>query len=301
MLNLAVSMIEMDALARAHAHTQGMQHRTWNTELMVCRRCRIAKPRSLSIIGIETLAQGMHYSSASLVSTTRGGLSPRFGTQDPPLPVETSLLRFPALPQGEGGRHSDCGLLWGALLFFLCWWPLSELTPLRIQTQMYAAGTNVWYHNRSKGAALLATVIGPPPSGPELLHMQCQGMGVNPVDHTAAKLCRLEAVQVALPSCRDLLLLTTVLLHNQHPQLHQKHIPHHNIEGGFSRGAGSQEGQFEGDGAGAWRGYIHKVTNPPNSAMLPDTGHIGSSWPHTNTVLAQVVLVPGAYVLVHRF
>ena len=38
-----------------------------------------------------------------------------------------------------------------ALLFFLCWCPLSELTPLCIHTQMYALGSHVWYHSPNKG------------------------------------------------------------------------------------------------------------------------------------------------------
>ena len=37
---------------------------------------------------------------------------------------------------------------------------------------MYAVGDYVWYHSRSRGGPLLATVIGPSPSGPEFLHIQ---------------------------------------------------------------------------------------------------------------------------------
>ena len=37
-----------------------------------------------------------------------------------------------------------------ALPFFLCKCPLSELITPVIQTQMYATGTRVWYHSRSK-------------------------------------------------------------------------------------------------------------------------------------------------------
>ena len=42
---------------------------------------------------------------------------------------------------------------------------------------MYATGIHVWYHSRSKGAPLLATVIGPSPSGLEFLQIQYQGTG----------------------------------------------------------------------------------------------------------------------------
>jgi hypothetical protein len=59
---------------------------------------------------------------------------------------------------------------------------------------MYATGAHAWCYSRSKGALLLATIIGPSPSGPEFLHIQYQGLGEKLVDHTAAKLCRLEAV-----------------------------------------------------------------------------------------------------------
>ena len=77
-------------------------------------------------------------------------------------------------PPPGGGRHFDIssgnGWLYCALLSFLCKCPLSELISV-IQTQMYATGTHVWYHSRSKGGLLLATYIGPSPSGPEFLHI----------------------------------------------------------------------------------------------------------------------------------
>ena len=38
-----------------------------------------------------------------------------------------------------------------------------SMTPLCIHTQMYAKGAHVWYHSRSKGAPLLAIVIGHSP------------------------------------------------------------------------------------------------------------------------------------------
>ena len=53
------------------------------------------------------------------------------------------------------------------------------------------------YHSRSKGAPLLATVIGPSPSGPEFLYIQYQGTREKVLDHTAANLSRLEEVQDA--------------------------------------------------------------------------------------------------------
>ena len=51
-----------------------------------------------------------------------------------------------------------------------------------------AIGAHVWYHSRSKGALLLATVIDPSPAGPESLHIQYHGTGDKVLDHTAAKL-----------------------------------------------------------------------------------------------------------------
>jgi len=73
-----------------------------------------------------------------------------------------------------------------ALLFFLCWCPLLALTPLHIQTEMYATGAHVWYHSHSKAAPLLATVIGPSPSGLKFLHIQPQSIEDKVADHTAA-------------------------------------------------------------------------------------------------------------------
>ena len=60
---------------------------------------------------------------------------------------------------------------------------------------MYATGNHVCYLSCSRGVPLLAPVVGPSPSGPEFLNIQYRG-AVNIADHTAAKLCRLEAARV---------------------------------------------------------------------------------------------------------
>ena len=56
---------------------------------------------------------------------------------------------------------------------------------------------------------------------PDFLHIQYWGTRDKVLDHTAANLSQLEAVQDA---CRDLLLLTRVLLRNQFPQLHHTYL-----------------------------------------------------------------------------
>ena len=100
-----------------------------------------------------------------------------------------------AIPPRGGEGHFDMssgnGGLYCGLLFFLCQCRLSEMISCVIQTQMYATGTHVWYHSCSKGAPLLATVIGPSPSGLESLHFRYQGIGDKAADHIAAKMCRL--------------------------------------------------------------------------------------------------------------
>ena len=70
------------------------------------------------------------------------------------------VAKYPLLhsPRGGGGGHFDIssgnGWLYCALLFFLCKCPVSELISPVIPTQMYATGTRVWYHSRSKGGPL---------------------------------------------------------------------------------------------------------------------------------------------------
>ena len=103
----------------------------------------------------------------------------------------------PAIPPqgGGGGGTLTAHFFRFALFFFLCW--CSDF--LSIQTQMYTIGAHVWYHSHSKAGPLLATVIGPSPSGPEFLHIQYQGPGAKVVNDTAAKLSRLEAAQDVSP------------------------------------------------------------------------------------------------------
>ena len=134
----------------------------------------------------------LHYSTVQCNTMQHSTVTPP--PCNPPHP-----LAIPP-PPGGGDRHFDSRSFFRcALLFFVCWCPPSELTPLCIQTQMYAIGAYVWYHSRSKGGPLLATVIGPPPSGPEFLHIQYQGTGVKVVDHMAAKFSWLEAAQDVSP------------------------------------------------------------------------------------------------------
>ena len=61
-------------------------------------------------------------------------------------------------------------------------------------------GDRAWYHSRTLGAHVLATVVGPSPNGPQFCHIRyiCPG-GVTQVDHESAQLSRLEAVVVASP------------------------------------------------------------------------------------------------------
>ena len=65
---------------------------------------------------------------------------------------------------------------------------------------MFSPGDCVWYHSRTLGAHVLATVVGPSPNGPQFCHIQCiRPGGITHVDHESARLSRLEAVVVASP------------------------------------------------------------------------------------------------------
>ena len=57
-----------------------------------------------------------------------------------------------------------------------------------------------WYHSRSLGAHVLATVVCPSPNGPQFCHIRdmCPS-GITPVDHESAQLSRLEAMVVESP------------------------------------------------------------------------------------------------------
>ena len=63
--------------------------------------------------------------------------------------------------------------------------------------KMFSPGDRVWYHSRTLGAHVLATVVGPSPNGPQFCHIRyIRPGGVTPVDHESAQLSRLEAVAV---------------------------------------------------------------------------------------------------------
>ena len=53
--------------------------------------------------------------------------------------------------------------------------------------KMLSPGDREWYHSRTFGAHVLATVVGPSPNGPQLCHMQyIRPGGVTEVDHESA-------------------------------------------------------------------------------------------------------------------
>ena len=67
--------------------------------------------------------------------------------------------------------------------------------------KMFSPGDRVWYNSRTLGAYVLATVVGPSPSGPQFCHIRyIRPGGVNQVDHESAQLSRIEAV-LHHPSC----------------------------------------------------------------------------------------------------
>ena len=85
---------------------------------------------------------------------------PTLKSPTPPLGTVT----FAFLPITGGCAVLGCSFSVGASLLVL--------TPLRIQTQMYATGAHIRYDSCSMGARLLATVIGPSPSRLDFPHIQ---------------------------------------------------------------------------------------------------------------------------------
>ena len=66
--------------------------------------------------------------------------------------------------------------------------------------KMFSPGDHVRYHSHTLGAHVLATVVGPSPTGPQFCHVRyIRPGGVTPVDHESAQLSRLEAVAVESP------------------------------------------------------------------------------------------------------
>ena len=113
----------------------------------------------------------------------------------PPPPLTTPPLCNPPLPHGRD-RHFDGFLTRGCCVVLCVLVPPMRVDFFFFSDTMYARSDHVWYHSRSRGVPLLATVIWPSPSGPEFLHIQYRGT-VNVVDHTAAKSCRLKAARAS--------------------------------------------------------------------------------------------------------
>ena len=65
--------------------------------------------------------------------------------------------------------------------------------------KMFSPGDRVWYHSRTFGAHMLATVVRPLPNGPQFCHMRYIPGGVTQVDHESVQLSGLQAVVVASP------------------------------------------------------------------------------------------------------
>ena len=77
--------------------------------------------------------------------------------------------------------------------------------------KMFSPSDRLWYHSRTLGAYVLATVVGASPNGPQFCHVRyIRPGGVTQMDHESAQLSRLEAVVVASPKA---LHLCAVCLH----------------------------------------------------------------------------------------
>ena len=85
-----------------------------------------------------------------------------------------------------------------------------------------------WYHSRTLGAHVLATVVGPSPTGLQFRHIRyiCP-VGATQVDHESAQLSRLEAVVVASPKSPESPDITSMASRTQTPAvcLHQRRVP----------------------------------------------------------------------------
>jgi len=94
--------------------------------------------------------------------------------------------------------------------------------------KMFSPGDRVWYHSRTLGAHVLATVVGPSPNGPQFCHIRyIRPGGVTQVDHESAQLSRLEAVVVASPKSPASPDITPMASQPQTPAvcLHQWRVP----------------------------------------------------------------------------
>ena len=66
--------------------------------------------------------------------------------------------------------------------------------------KMFSPCDRVRYHSCTLGAHVLASVVGPSPSGPQFCHIRyIRPGGVTPVDHESAQISRLDAVAVESP------------------------------------------------------------------------------------------------------
>ena len=86
----------------------------------------------------------------------------------------------------------------------------------------------VWYHSRTLGAHVLATVVGLLPNVLQFCHMRrIRPGGVTQVDHASAQLSRLEAVVVASPKSPESPDITPMASQPQTPAvyLHQWRVP----------------------------------------------------------------------------
>ena len=100
---------------------------------------------------------------------------------------------------------------------------------LFFRPRIFSPSDCIWYHSRTLGAHVLATVVGPLPNGPQFCHIRyIYPGGVTQKDHESAQLSRLEAVAVAPPKSPTLPDITPMA---SQPQtlavcLHQWRVPH---------------------------------------------------------------------------
>ena len=122
---------------------------TWGTSLGEGKLGATARILTTKVACGANIPPGTHANRKSCVRT---GWT-RYLT--PPCNLPLPLQPPPPPQRGERPFKISSGNGWlycplCALPFFLCKCPLSELITPVIQTQMYATGTRVWYHSRSK-------------------------------------------------------------------------------------------------------------------------------------------------------
>ena len=120
-------------------------------------------------------------------------------------------LEIPPPPGGGGDRHLTV-LLGNIYCSGLCS-PCVTCTFLHshsFKSVMFSPGDHVWYHSRTLGAHVLATLVGPSPDGPQFCHIRY-----------CAQLSRLEAVEEASPKSPESPDITPCL---RNPK--RRHSPH---------------------------------------------------------------------------